>query len=57
MSHQIIVEKGMDSISLAAKENSVAKRFATCFCREALNPVILHQAKVGGLQPLVVRQL
>ena len=57
MSHQIIVEKGMVSISLAANEYCVAKRFATCFCRAGLNPVVLHQAKVGGLQPLVVRQL
>ena len=49
MSHQIIVENGMVSISLAANENCVAKRFATCFCRDGLNPVVLHQAKVGGL--------
>ncbi len=49
MSHQIIVEKGMVSISLAANEYCVAKRFATCFCRAGLNPVVLHQAKVGGL--------
>lgn len=49
MSHQIIVEKGMASISLAANEYCIAKRFATCFCRAGLNPVVLHQAKVGGL--------
>lgn len=56
-SHQTISANGMAWISAAENPVSAAKRLAAIFSSAGLNPVVLHQAKITGLQAVVVHQL
>lgn len=43
-------------ISAAEKFSSLANRFAAAFCPLGSNLVVLHQAKIPGLQAAIVFQ-
>lgn len=56
MSHQTISENGMAKISAAEKFNSDAKRLAKAFISAGLKLFVIDQAKIPGLQTLVIDQ-
>lgn len=56
LSHHSIRSKGMASISAAEKPVSLAKALAATRCVSALKFILFDQAKIAGLQAVVVTQ-